>query len=155
MYIAIDDISITHLVFDEDFTNAIERKQVAQQDVERVKVRAGGVAPPPLLPRRVNRPVVRRAKGGAGEIGCHYSLRGRVRSREDSHECTHCRPGAAGAAALGGCQRNCHDLGQITQCCIRTQSWQHDFERAQELTTSVTGGVATSNFVSVYWLIKA
>ena len=38
MYIAIDDISITHLVFDEDFTNAIERKQVAQQDVERVKV---------------------------------------------------------------------------------------------------------------------
>ncbi len=46
MYIAIDDISITHLVFDEDFTNAIERKQVAQQDVERVKVRAGGDAPP-------------------------------------------------------------------------------------------------------------
>jgi regulator of protease activity HflC (stomatin/prohibitin superfamily) len=45
MYISIDDISITHLVFDEDFTNAIERKQVAQQDVERVKVRAGGVAP--------------------------------------------------------------------------------------------------------------
>ena len=38
MYISIDDISITHLVFDEDFTNAIERKQVAQQDVERVKV---------------------------------------------------------------------------------------------------------------------
>jgi hypothetical protein len=39
MYIAIDDIAITHLVFDEEFTNAIERKQVAQQDVERVKVR--------------------------------------------------------------------------------------------------------------------
>jgi regulator of protease activity HflC (stomatin/prohibitin superfamily) len=38
MYIAIDDIAITHLVFDEEFTNAIERKQVAQQDVERVKV---------------------------------------------------------------------------------------------------------------------
>jgi regulator of protease activity HflC (stomatin/prohibitin superfamily) len=38
MYISIDDIAITHLVFDEEFTNAIERKQVAQQDVERVKV---------------------------------------------------------------------------------------------------------------------
>ena len=38
MYIAIDDIAITNLVIDEEFTNAIERKQVAQQDVERVKV---------------------------------------------------------------------------------------------------------------------
>ncbi len=39
MYISIDDIAITHLAFDEEFTTAIERKQVAQQDVERVKVR--------------------------------------------------------------------------------------------------------------------
>ena len=45
MYISIDDIAITHLVFDEEFTNAIERKQVAQQDVERVKVRAHCVVP--------------------------------------------------------------------------------------------------------------
>jgi len=37
MYISIDDIAITHLAFDEEFTTAIERKQVAQQDVERVK----------------------------------------------------------------------------------------------------------------------
>ena len=58
MYISIDDIAITHLVFDEEFTNAIERKQVAQQDVERVKVRllaAVAAGPPPTLVKPVAR----------------------------------------------------------------------------------------------------
>eukprot|EP01139_Manchomonas_bermudensis_P010108 Amastigsp_a339963_1738.p1 type:complete len:281 gc:universal Amastigsp_a339963_1738:856-14(-) len=35
--IVLDDISITHLSFSRDFTSAVERKQVAQQDAERQK----------------------------------------------------------------------------------------------------------------------
>lgn len=31
----LDDVSITHLVFGKEFTNAIEQKQVAQQEAER------------------------------------------------------------------------------------------------------------------------
>lgn len=35
--IVLDDISITHLAFSREFTSAVERKQVAQQDAERQK----------------------------------------------------------------------------------------------------------------------
>ncbi|KAF2077823.1 hypothetical protein CYY_000868 [Polysphondylium violaceum] len=35
--VLLDDVSITHLSFSQDFTNAIEHKQVAQQDAERSK----------------------------------------------------------------------------------------------------------------------
>ncbi len=82
MYISIDDIAITHLVFDEEFTNAIERKQVAQQDVERVKVRfLAAVASKYtrrvlfyFLCRADAVRAVRRAEGGAREAGGHHSL---------------------------------------------------------------------------------
>lgn len=33
--LVLDDVSITHLVFGKEFTNAIEQKQVAQQEAER------------------------------------------------------------------------------------------------------------------------
>ena len=128
MYISIDDISITHLVFDEDFTNAIERKQVAQQDVERVKV------PIQCLHSRRGFDAslaVRCAKSRAREVGGHHSFRGRVRSCKNSDQCAHCGPGAAGAAALGSSQRDRHNPGQVAQRCFRAESWQHDLERAQ------------------------
>ncbi len=32
-----DDISITHLTFGQEFTNAVEAKQVAQQDAEKAR----------------------------------------------------------------------------------------------------------------------
>ena len=35
--IVLDDVSITHLSFSEEFTRAIEQKQVASQDAERAK----------------------------------------------------------------------------------------------------------------------
>lgn len=35
--IVMDDVSITHLGFGQEFVNAIEAKQVAQQDAERAK----------------------------------------------------------------------------------------------------------------------
>ena len=82
MYISIDDIAITHLVFDEEFTNAIERKQVAQQDVERVKVRVLAAVASKytrrvlfyLFCRADAVRAVRRAEGGAREAGGHHSL---------------------------------------------------------------------------------
>jgi prohibitin 1 len=36
-HIALDDVSITHLTFSSEYTSAIERKQVAQQEAERSK----------------------------------------------------------------------------------------------------------------------
>lgn len=36
-HIILDDVSITHLTFSKEFSNAIEQKQVAQQDAERSK----------------------------------------------------------------------------------------------------------------------
>jgi regulator of protease activity HflC (stomatin/prohibitin superfamily) len=36
-HILLDDVSITHLAFSPDYTAAVERKQVAQQDAERSK----------------------------------------------------------------------------------------------------------------------
>ena len=36
-HILLDDVSITHLAFSPDYTAAVERKQVAQQDAERAK----------------------------------------------------------------------------------------------------------------------
>ena len=36
-YILIDDVSITELHFNKEFTEAIEMKQVAQQEAERAK----------------------------------------------------------------------------------------------------------------------
>jgi len=36
-HILLDDVSITHLGFSDDFTRAIEFKQVAQQDAERAR----------------------------------------------------------------------------------------------------------------------
>ena len=36
-HIALDDVSITHLTFSPEYTGAIERKQVAQQEAERSK----------------------------------------------------------------------------------------------------------------------
>lgn len=33
----LDDISITHLTFGQEFTNAVEAKQVAQQDAEKAR----------------------------------------------------------------------------------------------------------------------
>lgn len=36
-YIILDDVSITHLAFSDEFTHAIEHKQVAQQEAERAK----------------------------------------------------------------------------------------------------------------------
>ncbi|EGC34285.1 hypothetical protein DICPUDRAFT_48413 [Dictyostelium purpureum] len=36
-HLVLDDVSITHLSFSQDFTNAIEHKQVAQQEAERSK----------------------------------------------------------------------------------------------------------------------
>lgn len=35
--IVLDDVSITHLSFSEEFTRAIEQKQVASQEAERAK----------------------------------------------------------------------------------------------------------------------
>ena len=36
-HILLDDVSITHLAFSKEYTNAVEAKQVAQQDAERAK----------------------------------------------------------------------------------------------------------------------
>ncbi len=36
-HISLDDVSITHLTFSPEYTSAIERKQVAQQEAERSK----------------------------------------------------------------------------------------------------------------------
>ncbi|RYG52521.1 prohibitin family protein [archaeon] len=36
-HLFLEDVSITHLMFSKEFTNAIESKQVAQQDAERSK----------------------------------------------------------------------------------------------------------------------
>jgi len=36
-YLLVDDVSITHLTFGKEYTNAIEAKQVAQQDAERAR----------------------------------------------------------------------------------------------------------------------
>ncbi|KAI7872474.1 band 7 family-domain-containing protein [Spinellus fusiger] len=35
--IALDDVSITHMTFGREFTNAVEQKQIAQQEAERAK----------------------------------------------------------------------------------------------------------------------
>lgn len=35
--IVLDDVSITQLTFSKEYTHAVERKQVAQQDAERAK----------------------------------------------------------------------------------------------------------------------
>ncbi|KAL0082163.1 band 7 family-domain-containing protein [Phycomyces blakesleeanus] len=35
--IALDDVSITHMTFGKEFTNAVEQKQIAQQEAERAK----------------------------------------------------------------------------------------------------------------------
>ncbi|KAI9322232.1 band 7 family-domain-containing protein [Dichotomocladium elegans] len=35
--IALEDVSITHMTFGRDFTNAVEQKQIAQQEAERAK----------------------------------------------------------------------------------------------------------------------
>jgi prohibitin 1 len=35
--LVLDDISITHLTFGQEFTNAVEAKQVAQQDAEKAR----------------------------------------------------------------------------------------------------------------------
>jgi prohibitin 1 len=36
-YIILEDVSITHLTFGKKFTNAVEQKQIAQQEAERAK----------------------------------------------------------------------------------------------------------------------
>jgi len=36
-HIVLDDVSLTHLSFSREYTNAVESKQVAQQDAERAK----------------------------------------------------------------------------------------------------------------------
>ncbi len=36
-HILLDDVSITHLAFSQEYTAAVEAKQVAQQDAERAK----------------------------------------------------------------------------------------------------------------------
>ena len=33
----LEDVSITHLTFGQEFTNAVEQKQIAQQEVERAR----------------------------------------------------------------------------------------------------------------------
>ena len=33
----LDDVSLTHLTFGQEFTHAVEQKQVAQQDAERAR----------------------------------------------------------------------------------------------------------------------
>lgn len=35
--VMLDDVSITHLTFGQEFTNAVEQKQVAQQEAERAR----------------------------------------------------------------------------------------------------------------------
>ncbi len=35
--IVLEDVSITHMTFGQDFTKAVEQKQIAQQDAERAK----------------------------------------------------------------------------------------------------------------------
>ncbi|WFD02638.1 Prohibitin-1, subunit of the prohibitin complex (Phb1p-Phb2p) [Malassezia obtusa] len=35
--IVLEDVSITHLTFGQEFTKAVEQKQIAQQDAERAK----------------------------------------------------------------------------------------------------------------------
>jgi prohibitin 1 len=35
--IELEDVSITHMTFGQDFTNAVEQKQIAQQEAERAK----------------------------------------------------------------------------------------------------------------------
>lgn len=35
--IMLEDVSITHLTFGQEFTNAVEQKQIAQQEVERAR----------------------------------------------------------------------------------------------------------------------
>jgi len=57
--VILDDISLTHLTFGQDFTAAVEMKQVAQQEAERARFLV---------------------KGGAKEEGCNHIGRGRLSS---------------------------------------------------------------------------
>lgn len=59
-HILLDDVSITHLAFSKEYTNAIEAKQVAQQEVERAKY----VVEKALQEKRT---IVIKAQGTAGE----------------------------------------------------------------------------------------